>query len=80
MLINVITETLDYAEPTQEDLAGWAGEHGLTLPVVADPAWGVTYTYATGSIGLPFMVLLDRGAVVEKTGSVSTADIDALLE
>ena len=80
LLINVIGENLEYAAPTQEELKGWSDDYGMSLPVVADPSFGTAYTYATGGMALPYMVLLDRGMVVSKTGTVSAQDVDALLE
>ncbi len=68
MVVNVIIENEARESPSQEDIAAWAEEFGLTLPVVADPGSSTMYSYATGgSVGLPFTALLDRGVVVEST-------------
>ncbi len=66
MVVEVMTEDLNSGEVDQDELVEWADEYGLTMPVVSDP--GSAYMWAIhggNSIGLPYMVLLDRGAVID---------------
>lgn len=79
MLLEVIIEDENYEAPTQEDLLGWAEQYGLTMPVIADPGSSTLYQYATGSIGLPFTVLLDRGVVLESADYPAISQADELL-
>ncbi|MSP56359.1 MAG: hypothetical protein EXR69_12265 [Myxococcales bacterium] len=79
MFLEVIIENNEGEVPSVEDLAEWAGTYGLTMPVLAD-AESIIYSFATGgSIGLPYSVLLDRGAVVDEVGTASVSDMDDLL-
>lgn len=78
MYLSVLIENLDSQVPSQEDLTAWATTYGLTMPVLSD-AEEVVYDFASGSIGLPYTVLLDRGEVVSNVGSASFADMDELL-
>ena len=50
------------------------------MPVLSDPGSSTLYSYATGGVGLPYVVLLDRGAVVELSSGATTRDFDRLLE
>lgn len=79
MFLEIIIENNEEEIPSVEDLGEWAGTYGLTMPVLAD-AESVVYQFTTGgSFGLPYTVLLDRGAVVESVGSASVGDMDSLL-
>ena len=79
MFLEIIIENADSAPPSLEDLQEWSGTYGLTMPVLADSGSAVLYTYASGSIGLPYTVLLDRGVVVKSVGSASVTEMDDLL-
>lgn len=79
MFLEIMIENNESEIPSVEDLGEWAGTYGLTMPVLSD-AESVVYQFATGgSIGLPYTVLLDRGAVVESVGTASVGDMDSLL-
>lgn len=79
MFLEVIIENNESEVPSVEDLGEWAGTYGLTMPVLAD-ANSVLYDFATGgSVGLPYTVLLDRGAVVDSVATASVGDMDELL-
>jgi len=69
------------AVPSTEDLMSWADTYGLSHPVVADPNWGVTTRFVTGSsIALPTMHLIGPGAEVLMVNDwVSESDIVAAL-
>lgn len=76
MILEIITETEDYATPEQADLQEWADTYGLTMPVLAD-AEDLMWDYAAdegGSVGLPFTVVIDRGMVIDtiQSGANST--------
>lgn len=69
MVINVIIEDNSAEEVDQAELADWADEYGLTMPVLSDPGGAFMYSHVTGStVGLPYVVLLDRGAVIDQLG------------
>ena len=60
----------------------WADEYGLTFPtLVDDGTFYNAFASATGegTIGLPLMVLIDRGMVVKKSMGASEAEAIALL-
>lgn len=79
MVMNVIIEDESGNPPSQAELGVWASTFGLTIPVVADPGAATLFSYATsGSIGLPFTVLLDRGVVVENVEYPSSSEALAL--
>ena len=63
-MITLLGENLASQPPTQAELAQWAATFGLNHPVVADPNWGVTGRFVSGSFGLPAMHLLGAGAQV----------------
>jgi|GEM_PF-1878984 len=79
MFLEIIIEDEEGNAPDQDDLVSWSETHGLTMPVLGDANSTVLYTYASGSIGLPYTVLLDRGVVVESVGSASVSQMDELL-
>ncbi len=66
MIMNVIIEDASSEEADLEDLQSWSGDYGLTMPVVSDPgaAW-LTSHITTSSYGLPYVVLLDKGVVID---------------
>jgi hypothetical protein len=49
------------------------------MPVLADPNYDALMEYANGSIGLPYTVVLDKGAVLVEKATASTSDLDRLL-
>lgn len=79
MFITIIIEDERYQPPDQDDLQTWADRYGLTMPVLADPNYQALMEYAQGSIGLPYTVLLDEGAVLVEKATATTRDLDALL-
>ncbi len=79
MFLETMIQNNDDADPSQEDLTTWASTYGLTMPVLSDVGEGVVYSFASGSIGLPYTVLIDRGEVVSIVGTASTSDMDTLL-
>jgi hypothetical protein len=80
MVLEIIIEDEQGNAPDQDDLVSWADQFGLTMPVLADPGSSTLYSFATGSIGLPYTVLLDRGVVVESTNYPSSSDALSLLQ
>lgn len=79
MFLEIIIEDQDGGEADLTELQSWADTYGLTMPVLSDPGSSVLYSFASGSIGLPFTVLIDRGVVVADANYPSTGDMDALL-
>lgn len=79
MFLEIMIDTEDYEEPDQAWLKGWADTYGLTMPVLADTGDAVLYSYASGGIGLPYTMLIDRGVVVTSVGSASVSQMDELL-
>ena len=79
MVLETIIENENYEPADQAGLKLWADTYALTIPVISDANSTNMYTYATGGVGLPFTVLLDRGVVVD-TVTASEADIDPLLD
>ncbi len=73
--------THDPPRPRALRLDAWASAFGLNHPVVADPGWGVTFDYASGSISLPSMHLLGPGMeVLAVDATITEQDIlDTLL-
>lgn len=78
MLMNVIIENNDSETPSQEDLAGWADNYGMDLPVVADPGGEQFWKYGSG--GLPTIVLIDHGMILESVNEgAGRSEVEALL-
>ncbi len=77
MVLETMIETEDGSVPKTRDLERWADTYGLTMPVLADPSGGTMWSYAggSGSVGLPFTVVIDRGVVIDSiaTGSQESA-------
>lgn len=83
MALTVYMENTDYSDPTLDEAQTWADTYGLTFPVLLDD--GTIYnSFATATgestIGLPLMVLLDRGLVVQLSEGATTDDATALLD
>ncbi|MFN7144603.1 MAG: peroxiredoxin family protein [Myxococcota bacterium] len=78
MLLETIIENNEYEAPSEDELLEWADEYGMTMPVLADPNGATMWSFGADG-GLPFMVLFDRGMVIENTGYLSESDIEALL-
>lgn len=79
MVLEIIIEDESSNAPDNDDLVSWADQYGLTMPVLADPGSSTLYSYASGGVGLPFTVLLDRGVVVESTNYPSSSDALSLV-
>ena len=80
MFLEVMIEDNNGGTVDQDELNEWVDTYGLTMPVISDPGSTTMWSYANGgSVGLPYMVLLDRGAVVEEIGNPQISDLDALL-
>jgi len=80
MLMNVIIENNDNEAPSTEDLAGWADNFGLTLPVVADPGAAQFWQYSASG-ALPTIVLIDHGVLLTSVDEgAHEAEVEALLE
>ena len=78
MLLELIIENNQNEPPTQEDLVDWADNYGLTMPVLSDGDETVMWRYSSG--GLPTLVLIDHGMVLESVDEgAHEAEIDALL-
>jgi thiol-disulfide isomerase/thioredoxin len=83
MIIEVLIEDADGGPVEQEERVAWAESYGQTIPVVHDPGGQTMWSFVpqgSGSVGLPFPVLLDRGAVVADVDGPTQSDIDALLQ
>ncbi len=78
MFWEVIIENNDSAAPSVEDLGEWADSYGLTMPVLADG--GMISSFVSGSYGLPYTMVIDRGMVIdENIGTASVSQMDELL-
>lgn len=80
MVLDVMIENNDGATPSVSELGDWADTYGLTIPVLADKGEQVVASYAQGSIGLPYVVVLDRGVVVKKVGDGTESYAEGLLK
>ncbi len=79
MFWEVIIQNNESAVPSQDDLVEWADTYGLTMPVLADEA-GMISSFASGSYGLPYTMVIDRGMVIdENVGTASVSQMDDLL-
>lgn len=80
MVIAMVIEDESGRPANEGQLLDWATQYGMTFPVLSDRNGGVMWSYAgSGSVGLPFTVLLDRGNVVESVDSPTERDAEALL-
>lgn len=81
VVISALGENVDSETPTSDDLSSWANAYDLTFPVVADPGFDGLYSFATtGTVGLPYRVLIDRDMViVDASGGASDADVRDLV-
>lgn len=79
MVLEVMIQNNDYETPTERELEEWADAFGLTVPVLADEGQQVISSYANGEIGLPYIVVMDRGVVIEKIGDGTERDAEKLL-
>lgn len=64
--------------PTQGDLTSWAGQYGLSTPVLSDSGWGVFDTFWSQNY-TPASMLLAPGMEVVKADWVFPSDIEAVL-
>ncbi len=66
MIMNVIIEDEAENEADLDDLQEWSGEYGLTMPVLSDPGGAFMWSHIEDSgVGLPYVVLLDKGIVID---------------
>lgn len=81
MFLEIMIEDNNGGDVDQDELNEWADTYGLTMPVISDPGSATMWSYASGqgSVGLPFIVLVDQGAVVKEIGYPQVSDLDALL-
>jgi hypothetical protein len=79
MFWEVIIENAESSSPTQDDLVEWSDTYGLTMPVLADAGSQMLYSFATGGVGLPYIVVVDRGMVVHSVGNGNLTEMDELL-
>ncbi len=79
MVLEVMIENNAGTTPTVAELGDWADTYGLDMPVLADKNSQVLASYAQGSIGLPYIVVLDRGVVVKKIGDGTESYATSLL-
>lgn len=80
MFLEILIEDGDYNPPTLEVLEDWSSTYGLTMPVLSDADEAGLNGFATGGIGLPYTVLLDKGGVVVDANSPSISAMDELLD
>ncbi len=79
MVIEMIIENSSYEDADQDDLVEWRDEFGLTMPVVSDEGSSYLDAHTSGSIGLPYMMLLNRGAVIDDMGNgITVGDAERL--
>lgn len=79
-MITLLGQNLSNQTPTQAELMSWATTYGLNHPVVADPGWGVTGRFVSGSFGLPSMHQLGAGAVVlQRQTYIDSSEVAAAL-
>lgn len=82
MAVTTYMENVDRSAPTLDEVQLWADTFGLTFPVLLDDQGFYNgFAQATGqsSIGLPLMVLIDRGMVVAMSQGATTDDALELL-
>lgn len=82
MAITTYMENVDHSPPTLEETKDWADTFGLTFPVLLDDGnFYNSFAMATGqsTIGLPLMVLIDHGMVVDMSMDATTDDAAELL-
>ena len=81
IFLEVMIEDENYQPCDLEDLQRWTNQYHLTMPVLSDPNSSTMWSFASGqgSVGLPYTILIDHGAVIESTNYPTTADLDALL-
>jgi glutathione peroxidase-family protein len=78
--VQALIENVDSQTPSSADLTEWEQTYGVSFPVVADPNSEGLYSFASGSIGLPYRVLVNREMqVTDSNGDVNDADIRALM-
>lgn len=79
-MITLLGQNLSSQTPSQSDLMNWATTYGINHPVVADPNWGVTSRFVSGSFGLPSMHQIGAGGVVLQRGTtIDASEVAAAL-
>ncbi len=79
MFIEAMVQNTDELNPNTADLRDWADTYGLTMPVVGDDHYALNDFADGASYGLPYKVLLDRGARVDMVGNATLSEMDVLL-
>ena len=78
--VQALIENVDSQTPSSAELTEWEQTYDVSFPVVADPNSEGLYSFASGSIGLPYRVLVNREMqVTDSDGGVSDADARALV-
>lgn len=78
--IQALIEDMNNETPTSAELTDWADTYDLTFPVVADPDEAGLYSFASGSVFLPYRVLVGRGMhVVDDSGGVTDSTVRDLV-
>ena len=79
MVMNVIIEDAGSGEMDLDELQTWSDDYGLTMPVLSDPGGAFMWSHiSTGSVGLPYVVLMDKGVVIDQTEYATIDDAVAL--
>jgi hypothetical protein len=71
MALQLISENFQQSPPTQDQLAGWKAQYGLSFPVLCDPYWGVGGL--VGNNYIPFYWVVDQERVIHQKGNYLTA-------
>jgi hypothetical protein len=61
--LNLLAENNSGSAPTADELAGWADQHGLTIPVLSDSGWALSNRFEQ-DYGIPTFSLLGPGMEV----------------
>jgi hypothetical protein len=80
MILSTWAENNESQPPSVDDIKGWADEHGMTFPVLADPSWAINNRFEKDG-GIPTQILVGKGAELIKVdgGEVTEAEIEAAL-
>lgn len=80
VVIQALIEDVNNETPTSAELAEWADAYDLGILVVADPDRAGLSSFASGSIALPYRVLVDRGmTVVDDSGGITDSTVRDLV-
>lgn len=78
--MTLVVFDLDGNAPDQADLEEWAEMFGLTHPVLADPFGELSTTYGTPLHTWGAGSLIERGMILEETGTATVEDAVAWME